>query len=364
MIKMMVIILLPLFSACVSVGLSSDTFREEYGNKYKIRVLIWVHSIEFVPKYSTETSVLWKRDNPEASKDTRRKMEGYYYVIYNVTQKDSGRYILRNSDETTFSTKTVEVVANTRTISLMSGEQLAFSFDLEPNSCNIYFFPEFDHEIQIVRQGVLLLDSDQSGCVGFKLLKPCWISNKAAQMSCAGRFEVRDHDDKALTVLLEMKPSKFNSTYLFAGIGSLVFALLSCCLKYCCCGKGSSKKDSTESAAESDAAAAPDNNDQPSVYYHKYDQEPVGLRPNQPTEPSETPCHTETSHAASDLLIHNPPTELPPPYSEVSAPAEQTDAPTFPLCSDQEPQFKIKGINFNMNTHHTDVYTSDKLNFL
>ena len=96
--------------------------------------------------------------------------------------------------------------ANTWTSSLTSGEQLSFSFDLAPNSCNIYFFPEGgDRETQIVRHG-RLLGSNQHGCAGSQLLKPCGFLNEAVQVSCAGHFEVRDHnDDTALRVSLEIK---------------------------------------------------------------------------------------------------------------------------------------------------------------
>lgn len=55
---------------------------------------------------------------------------------------------------------------------------------------------------------------------------------------------------------------------------------------------------------------------------------------------------------------------------QVSAPAEQTDAPTVLLNSDHEARFELKGVNFNpdsllgSDSPHCDVYMSDKLNFL
>lgn len=89
------------------------------------------------------------------------------------------------------------------------GESLEFTFDLEPNSCNIYFVPESDHgatKIEIVRRGRLKWDLDDLDCVGFELLKPCGISNLDLKASCSGRFEVRDlNGDTALVVELEME---------------------------------------------------------------------------------------------------------------------------------------------------------------
>ncbi|XP_072251904.1 uncharacterized protein [Leuresthes tenuis] len=345
-------------SACVCVGLSYDTYAEvEYGNRHRMRVQRTVRLIEFVPTHSSNSTILWKQDDPEASEAARRRMVGRYYMINNVTQRDSGQYILRDRGWTPLSTKTVEVVANTRTLSLTPGEQLRFTFDLPPNSCNIYFFPEGgDRETQIVRHG-RLLDSNQRGCAGSQLLKPCGILNEAVQESCAGHFEIRDNnDDTALRVSLEIKPSEFNSSYLMAGGGAFLFALLSCCLKHCCCGKSSKKKNGSEF---DDAAAA-----EHSEYYQEYDHEPVGPRPNQHTGSSEAPNPTQPSQTLTGPLIHNPQIELLPAYSEVSAPAERADSPTVLLYSPYEPRFEVKGINFNSDTPHSDVYTSDKLNFL
>lgn len=75
-----------------------------------MRVATWVHSIEFVPKHSSERTVLWSRDDPEPSGDTRRRMSGSYYLINSVTQRDSGNYILKDRDQMILSRKTVEVV--------------------------------------------------------------------------------------------------------------------------------------------------------------------------------------------------------------------------------------------------------------
>lgn len=80
------------------------------------------------------------------------------------------------------------------------------TFDLEPHSCNIYFFPGENSKTAIVLKGRLQHDLKQVDCVGFELLKPCGIIHRAIQKTCSGRFEVRDdNDDKALVVFLEME---------------------------------------------------------------------------------------------------------------------------------------------------------------
>lgn len=98
-----------------------------------------------------------------------------------------------------------------KSYTLNPDEKLRFTFDLQLNSCNIYFFPKSDHEhsnsrTQIVLQGRLQEGSDRLDCKGFQLQKPCGILNEAVQVSCSGRFEVRDqNDDKALEVELAIE---------------------------------------------------------------------------------------------------------------------------------------------------------------
>lgn len=96
----------------------------------------------------------------------------------------------------------------TRLYTLYPDEELSFTFDLQLNSCNIYFFPKNDHEqsyfiSRLVRRGRLQEGLYRFDCTGFDLQKPCGIFNKAVQMSCEGRFEIRDqNDDMALEVEL------------------------------------------------------------------------------------------------------------------------------------------------------------------
>ncbi|GLD67306.1 uncharacterized protein AKAME5_001866100 [Lates japonicus] len=328
-----------LLAACVCTGLSYDTYDEVfYGYTYRMRLHRKAVSIKFIQSYSSDATILWKRDDPPASEDSRRMVVGAYYVIENVTQRDSGNYIMSDKDGKVLSKKNIEVKARTWSYALKPGQRFNHTFYLEPDSCNIYFLPESDHEwrkseIEIVHKGRLRED--------------------------LGMFEVRDHNnDKAWEITLEMEPLPFDPSHLYTGI-IVAVAVLSCCccMRCCCCKKRSSK--SPETPAE------------PAVYYHKYDTEPAVLKSDQHSEPSGTHYSAQPSYAPTGPLIHNPPTvNVPSAYSKVSAPAEPADTPTIPLCSDPEPLFELKGINFssalplNSDSGHCDVYTSDKLNFL
>ncbi|KAM9741059.1 uncharacterized protein ACNS7B_012297 isoform 2-T2 [Menidia menidia] len=331
-----------LVSACIGSGLADiDRDQVNYGNRYKIRIQSFIHVIDFLQKDGNDTITIWKRDDPEGTEDPRRGMRGNSFTIENVTQRDSGRYILRNSKSRFISVRIVDVVANTQRVSLEEDQEFSFKFELEPKSCNIYFFPKGLYKIEMVRHGRLDSYADLRGCRGFQLLKPCGILNNIIQTACAGRFEIRDHnDDPALIVSVEIEDSDSYTSYLWGAGGAFLFTVFSCCLKHICGKKSCSTKASSE-PEESDPAA------EPSPHYQEYDHEPVGPGHNGATSPSGAPCPPQPSETETGPLV-----------------AALADTPTLPLSSDFEPRFELKGINFNSNTPHSDVYTSDKLNFL
>ncbi|XP_038555218.1 uncharacterized protein LOC119888634 isoform X1 [Micropterus salmoides] len=361
-------ILLLLLGAFVCTGFSyyEDTYECDYGETFSILLLRNAQSIEFKPKHNSNVTILWRHDNPQAIEDRRHTVIGAYYAIFNVTQKDSGRYIMRDKDQKILSTKIFEVVANTKAYSRNPGGSLHFIFHLEPNSCNIYFFPESDHEMggtEIVRQGRLKEGLDERDCTFFHLLKPCGILNDDLKMSCSGRFEVRDQNgNNALVVLLEMEPLRNDSFAFGIGVGVILAALSCCaCVRCCCCGKRSSKKDRSETANAEPAMPSPEVN---RFCSQDYLSQPSGTRYS--AQPSFTP---------TGPLIHNPPTvKMPPAYSELH-PAAHSSLRTHtvdnlitvsPLA--EQPRFELKGMTsaspLSSDSTYCDTYNSDKLNFL
>ncbi|XP_026185401.1 uncharacterized protein LOC113143987 [Mastacembelus armatus] len=344
-------LLLLLMGASFGVGLSYDSYNElDYGTTYKMLLHRNAQYIAFRPEYDSNAVILWERNNPSASDNSRQKVMGSYYVISNLTQRDSGHYIIRDSAQNILSTRTIVVVASTKSDAVSTGKEFSFTFDLEPKFCNIYFFPKSDSEVRndIVHQGRLQKSLDESDCSGFELLKPCGISNKAIQRSCSGHFEVRDQNgDKALVVMLHVETKHYDPSYLAIAIAACLAALFCCCcVKCCCCGKRSSENDDSKTSAA-----------RPAMHHHAYDGEPA--RTHYPAQPSYTP---------TGPLIHHPPAVNMPPAFEISAPAEKEDAPTVPLCSDHEPRFEVKGLTSTLplssDSGFCDVYTSDKLNYL
>ncbi|KAM9741062.1 uncharacterized protein ACNS7B_012299 isoform 2-T2 [Menidia menidia] len=328
-----------LVSACIGSGLA-DIVRDyvNYGGRYKIRVQDDIHVIDFLQRYGNDAIPIWKRDDPEGTENPRGRMWGNSFTIENVTQRDSGRYILRNSKSRLMSVRIVDVAANTQRVSLKEGQEFSLQYDLEQQSCNIYFFPKGVQETEMVRHGRLESDADLSGCTGFQLLKPCGILNENIPTSCVGRFEIRDHnDDPALKVSVHIEASKSYTSYLWGSGGALICTCLACCLRLICGKKSCSTKASSE-PEESDPAA------EPSPHYQEYDHEPVGPGHNGATSPSGAPCPPQPSETETGPLV-----------------AALADTPTSPLNPDHKSQFELKGIN---DSPHSDVYTSEKLNFL
>ncbi|XP_068444525.1 uncharacterized protein [Clinocottus analis] len=194
------------------VGLSGGRHEVKvYGDTHYIHITKKPEFIEFSPKDTSNVTTLWKRGDRHVIFDRKYIMMRSYFSISHLTQQDSGRYIMRDEDQMELSTNTLEVKAITTAYKKRTGDTVRLSFNLKPNSCNIYFFPKSDRQPkklknEIVREGRLQESLDELDCVGFDRINPCGISNQALQMSCNGRYEIRDQNDNtAFMVSLEME---------------------------------------------------------------------------------------------------------------------------------------------------------------
>ncbi|KAK1903587.1 Glutamate 5-kinase [Dissostichus eleginoides] len=442
-------IVLLVLGAFVCTGLAEKRYDVGYGDSLNLQVPRKPKSFEFTRKFSSNVTILWKWGEPLTSLDGRRKYTGIFFEMYNLTQKDMGHYRFRGKEQNELSTYTIEVKAKTKSFQKSPGKHLRFSAKLEPNFCNVYFFPEGKlrrrmSEVVIVRRGKLQRHLDELGlvgfdlnepcgiyieaiqntyrgryeirdenndtalevylqvadptirtselkagaqlsfnfdlepndcnihffgepsfdivrhgklqnlyendCIGFELIKPCGILKEDLQMSCQGRYEIRDQDgDTALVMILEMEAPSAEHSAIVSSMGVFFSSLFVCVVMRCCC-KGSSSKNKT---SEPEAA-------EPDVPYEEYDLAPRALWDPLP----------RSSSSPTDPLIHNHPSEaMPPTYSEIFG-SGQTDAPTFPVHSDPEPRFEVNRMTFpsapplSSDSTISDVYTSGKLNFL
>ncbi|XP_060936034.1 uncharacterized protein LOC133012085 [Limanda limanda] len=357
----MLVLLLLLLGGAASVD-ADDYYSKHYGDTVSVRM--WSHalSIKFIPEDTdSESVILWKLDDPSVPVDSRRSVSNGYLEIKNLTSKDNGVYKMMKN-ERVLKSWSVEVTVKYEYLELKSGEELRFTFPLVKEQCNIHFFSKKkEHDLtrfdtQLVRNGRMV--ETNSLCNGFEFVRPCGLEMEMHEL-CDGRFEVRDqYDEIALNVYVDWMADPFNLGYIGICVGAALGAVICCCcVKRCCC-KGSKKKDSA-------AAEVP-------VAYNEYVQEPVALRPAQPT-PHPVTYYTppQPSQAPTGPLIHNPTiVNGPPAYSEGSAPAEPANAPTSSLLSDSGLQFELKGMQFpcasplHAESTYNSVYTSNKLDFL
>ncbi|XP_067373858.1 uncharacterized protein [Channa argus] len=342
-------LVLLLVGASVCGGFSYDK-EEYYGSTFTMLLDLNTHSIEFNAKRDSDVTILWNRDNATASSDSRRKVQGLNYVIRDLTQRDSGLYTVRDKDQKVQFTKTLKVKENKRLYKLKPGEKFSFTFVLEPNACNIYFFSKSDNKErgpknEVVRQGRLQESWNRFDCEGFDVLKPCGLTSEGVSISCNGFFEFWDqNDNKAVVLELEIEQIRNHAIYFYIGVGAFIIALsCCCCMRSCCCRKRSSEKDGAVTTAGT------------AVNFHEYGSERAGPDQDQLSQPSRTLYPNVPSYTQNNPLLQG------------TAPAENVDAPTVPLCSDNEPRFELKGIPcplpLSSVSTHCDVYTSDKLNF-
>ncbi|XP_034037844.1 uncharacterized protein LOC117520643 isoform X2 [Thalassophryne amazonica] len=343
-----------LLGSCVCVGLSDDGYYEEfkkYGSLLRLRLNINAHSILFIPMSNPyQKKILWNRDSLSEIEEGRGRFLGISYVISNLTEADSGLYIVRNRDQKELYKKSVDVKAHTATYIKSPGESFSFSFDLEPSSCNIYFYPDcdsFEHN-EIVTEGRL---KEYKLHMFLDFVKPCGIFVERLHMPwCSGMFHIRDRQGH-LAMEGKLYIQSTGSNYKSIGLGVAVSLLFSCCVRCFCCKKSTKKSRSNvpQTTAADDTAAA-----EPAVQYYEYETEPAGPRKYQSSHSTVT-LHPSRADTSTGLLG--------------TAAEEQRSAPALDLSSDSVPRFELKGVNFlsdvplSSASVSCDVYTSDKLKF-
>lgn len=82
----------------------------EYGSSFTMRLSRKANSLTFTPLLGSDVTILWKRDDPPASEDSRWKVTGSLFKIHSLTQKDSGTYIVRDKDQSSLTERTIRVV--------------------------------------------------------------------------------------------------------------------------------------------------------------------------------------------------------------------------------------------------------------
>lgn len=79
-----------------------------YGKVFKMRLLSGVKMVDFSPSSGRSPIVLWKDGG--TFKDSRRKVVGNSFIVYNLTQLDNGQFSMKDRNGFVLSSTDLEVV--------------------------------------------------------------------------------------------------------------------------------------------------------------------------------------------------------------------------------------------------------------
>ncbi|XP_041846364.1 uncharacterized protein LOC121643164 [Melanotaenia boesemani] len=338
--------------------------RKFYGNALEYDVPEHAEFLEFTPIHSLDQPViLWNRTDPQTS-DGGQVRENVL-TIYHLTQADNGYYNFRRKDFTLELRLHLTVEGH---FDHYHGEK-KFLFIRYPRTggpWTLTFKPQ-DKEPEIVMEAGNLVSED-NWFFGRIYPKENGIEIDILDSSDSGTFDFRDpQGNLALSYLLDIIPEpNHQPKYIAVSVGIVCLVILGCCccLKRCC--------KINKFAAQTATA--------PAVYYHgvnlSSDQrhsntQHLSAFPHQAVNsaPSERPISTSfepLEYQPVNTNMSQPKVTPPAHLGSVPAPSSSSDFPS----SDAEPRFKLKGLGFpsatplTSDTPFSDVYTSDKLNFL
>ncbi|XP_073343484.1 uncharacterized protein [Pagrus major] len=351
----------------------SYQLKKYYGKTYIFDVSRRAEFMEFTSLHTNQTKVLWNRSNPEASKGGRGEMKPGGWEIISLTTADSGYYNFRKKDNALLSRIRLTVEESFKHYNTnVNGRLLIQNSFFEGVSWTVTFTTNGTQASQtLLKAGKVVIKDDQ---ISTSFSGRIWVIHDGIEIypvksTDAGTFKFSDPQGNLAQVVTVTVNPELTPTYVYVAIiGGIVLALFvcCCCVRKCCCKKSSSKRDQS----------APD-----AVYYHEPDQ-PAGPSysaapaPDYSYQPVNPPAYGELAATSVGLSVNNPVNiHVNPRQPEVSAPGGQraTPAPSLGsdcLTSDHDTKFELKGVTFpsapplGSDSGFSDVYTSDKLNFL
>lgn len=104
-------VVLSMFLLCLlSPGISEDQYYMKYGAKVTMRAESRVRSITFVNRKGSDGVTVCSRNSAVRSEKRRGVFVGNTYVIEDLTQSDTGRYLMMDKAQNILFTKSVEVI--------------------------------------------------------------------------------------------------------------------------------------------------------------------------------------------------------------------------------------------------------------
>ncbi|XP_042349182.1 uncharacterized protein LOC121948018 [Plectropomus leopardus] len=337
-----------------------------YGDRFVCSISREAEFLEFIPLHSSnQPTVLWNRTNPQISEEGRGRFKRNRWEILNVNQGDIGHYNVRRKDNTLLFRIYLTVQEHFKQLVATVNEQVFLNHPSVNAPWKITFHPETQlfQKTEFVERGHLK---------EYHWGSPPWIYERRITVIAdgieiypvtradAGRYEFTDMQGH-LAMVVELTVDEPDHTLVYVGIGvGTIFAVIvcCCCVRKCCCKNSSSKRD--QSAPQTAAAPAPAPT--PAVYYHDV---------NQPGAPSYSAVPAgDYSNQPANSCVPTEPTATSLELSVAPLGGQGADpAPSFCsdfLSSDPVPRFDLKLPSAPplSSDSISDVYNSDKLNFL
>ncbi|KAM4733030.1 uncharacterized protein FYW61_008611 [Anableps anableps] len=381
----------------------AEKINKYYMHEWSYQVPRKTHYVEYTPFDNEDvTLILWNLTNLQSNNQRRGNVENNFWTISGVTQTDSGYYNFRQKDGTLESRVLFTVKENTRYYDPKVNDHILITNPWTGGPWTVTFKQDSeDKPVTVIEDGRLSWTANRFS--GRMSVQRDGIEINHIEAEDSGTFEFRDQQGNlALSAQVDViHESHHVVTFIVVAVIALLLGI--CCCYCCCCKRKCCKKDkSADAATEGSAVTYHDKSASaspaPVVYYHGTNQPTAPSYLNQ-TYPSVYPPHpvnppVYTGSAA--VSIEQPPSQpntamyppqpvsvyppqpepsLYPPLSEVGPPASQESAaaPTSSsdiLSSDAEPRFHLKGMAFpsapllSSDAPTSDVYNSDKLNFL
>ncbi|XP_049441368.1 uncharacterized protein LOC125894172 isoform X1 [Epinephelus fuscoguttatus] len=352
-----------------------------YGDRFSYHIPREAAFLEFTPLDSEDQpKVLWNHTNRHTNRGGRGQVKGNVWEIMNVNQGDMGHYNFRRKDNTLLLRIQLTVQEGFRQYDTKVDKRLLIQNPLGDVPMTVTFTPEGEMKhYTLMKAGLLVEDEMDSMPWTFTrriLVVQDGIEIDPVESTDSGTYEFRDPQGHlALTAQVVVKRVVISPA---VGYGTSIFGILFAGIICRCCVKSCSKESSSKrnkSAPRTAGAHARAPAPAPAVYSHDSDRSGGPIYSAAPGSGySHQPLNSGgRTSILTEPMVHNPlQIHVSSPQPEVDPLGVQTDdpAPTLGfdcLSSDPEPKFELKlpsAPPLSSDATFSDVYTSDKLNFL
>ncbi|XP_033488369.2 uncharacterized protein LOC117260523 isoform X1 [Epinephelus lanceolatus] len=356
-----------------------------YGERFSYHIPREAAFLEFTPLDSEDQpKVLWNHTNRHTNRGGRGQVKRNVWEIMNVNQGDMGHYNFRRKDNTLLSRIQLTVQEGFRQYDTKVDKRLLIENPLGDVPMTVTFTPEGEMKhYTLMKAGLLVEDEMDSMPWTFTrriLVVQDGIEIDPVESTDSGTFEFRDPQGHLALIAQVVVKRVFISPAPAVGYGTSIFGILfagiicRCCVKSCS-KESSSKRNKSALQTAGAHARAPAPAPAPAVYNHDSDRSGGPIYSAAPGSGySHQPLNSggPTSiliepmvHNPSQIHVSSPQPEVDPLGGEGDDPAPSLSFDC--LSSDPEPKFELKlpsAPPLSSDATFSDVYTSDKLNFL